>query len=292
LKKNKPQILSSNKRPATRKKTVKKSNFSLAKSIGYALFFCAIIIISLGIYQFKDGVLYYLGFKTNSLDGLTKEERAIADIRIYEVLSEHQDFIFGMDVSEYQGNIDWERAQKVEDTFSLSFAFIRATAGKDKVDSKFSYNWKEAKKNNFVRGAYHYYRPNENSILQANNFIQTVELSSGDFPPVLDIEKLPKTQSLDSLKLGLHRWLNKIEAHYKMKPIIYTGESYYNDFLKKEFSDYPFWIANYNIWKKKPEKEWFMWQFTEKAKVEGIKGMIDLNVFNGDFVKFIESTKP
>ncbi|WP_130734335.1 GH25 family lysozyme [Flavobacterium sp. J27] len=276
----------------SKRKTTKKSSFSFTKLVLYSISFLAIAIIGLGFYQFKDGVLYYLGFKTNNTDGLSNDERKIADIRIYEVLSEHQDFIFGMDVSEYQGEIEWEKSQKVDDTFALSFVFIRATAGKDKVDKKFKKNWKAAKKNNFVRGAYHYYRPNENSILQANNFIKTVQLSSGDFPPVLDIEKLPRTQSLDSLKVGLKRWLTKVEKHYKMKPIIYSGESYYKDFLKKEFSEYPFWIANYNIWKKKPEQEWLLWQFTEKAKVEGIKGTVDLNVFNGDFVKFIEATKP
>ena len=280
-----------NKYHTYKTKTKKKVGFSISKIIFYCFLFITVVVVSLGIYQFKDGVLYYLGFKTNNTD-LSKEDRKIADIRIYEVLSEHEDFIFGVDVSEYQGKIQWDKMGKIDDTFALSFVFIRATAGKNKVDAKFKYNWKEAKKNNFVRGAYHYYRPNENSILQANNFIKTVQLKQGDFPPVLDIEKLPKTQSIDSLKVGLRRWLTKIEKHYKIKPIIYSGESYYTDFLKREFSDYPFWIANYNIWKKTPEKEWLVWQFTEKAKVDGITGMVDLNVFNGDFVKFIEATKP
>lgn len=277
---------------ASKKNSKKKSGFSSSKIMLYSFLLIVLLILGLGVYQFKSGVLYYLGFKTNTNNELSKEDRKIADIRIYEVLSEHQDYIFGLDVSEYQGKIEWDKMGKIEDTFALSFVFIRATAGKDKIDSKFKSNWKEAKKNNFVRGAYHYYRPNENSILQANNFIKTVHLKQGDFPPVLDIEKLPKTQSIDSLKVGLRRWLTKIEKHYKVKPIIYSGESYYTDFLKREFSDYPFWIANYNLWKKTPEKEWLLWQFTEKAKVEGVKGMVDLNVFNGDFVKFIEATKP
>lgn len=279
---------------ATQKKRIKKKKgWSSGRIVFYSFFFLLISILGLGVYQFKDGVLYYLGFKTSkNVDDLSKEERKIADIRIYEVLSEHKDCLFGLDVSEYQGKIEWNKLGKIEDTFALSFVFIRATAGKDKIDSEFKRNWNGAKKNDIIRGAYHYYRPNENSILQANNFIKTVHLNKGDFPPVLDIEKLPKSQSLDSLKVGLRRWLTKIEKHYKIKPIIYSGESYYNDFLKREFSDYPFWIANYNIWKKKPEKEWLLWQFTEKAKVEGVEGMIDLNVFNGDFVKFIDTTKP
>lgn len=270
----------------------KKTSFISGKLVGLFIAVFFIIGVVFLVYQFRDGFLYYLGFKTNkSVTELSKEERKIADIRIYEVLSQHENNMFGFDVSQYQDKIDWENIGKVEDTFQLSFVFIRATAGKDKLDTKFKENWKLARKHNFIRGAYHYYRPNENSLQQADNFIKSVRIEKGDLPPVLDIEKLPKKQSLDSLKVGLRRWLTKVEKHYKMKPIIYSGESYYTDFLKKEFSDYPFWIANYNFWRKTPDDHWLIWQFTEKAKVSGIKGMIDLNVLNGDFVTLVELTK-
>ncbi|RYG05656.1 MAG: glycoside hydrolase family 25 protein, partial [Chitinophagaceae bacterium] len=128
---------------------------------------------------------------------------------------------------------------------------------------------------------YHYYRPNENSIEQANNFIKNVKLQKGDLPPVLDIEKLPKEQSLDSLKVGLRRWLKRVEEHYNVKPIIYSGESYYSDFLEEEFSEYTFWIANYNFFVEQIQPGWMFWQFTESAEVPGIPGKVDLNVFNG-----------
>ena len=251
----------------------------------FSISFLVLVIATFAVYQFRDGILYYLGFKTNkNVNALSKEERKISDIRIYEVLTKHPDKVVGFDVSQYQGNIQWDEIRKIEDTFQLQFVFVRATAGKNKVDSQFKENWKQAKAHQFIRGAYHYYRPNENSIQQAENFIQTVKLEPGDFPPVLDIEQLPKKQSLDSLKVGLKRWLSKVEKHYKVKPIIYSGESYYNDFLKKEFSDYPFWIANYNFWRNQPESHWLLWQFTEKAQVSGIKGTVDVNIFNGNII--------
>lgn len=256
----------------------------------FSISFLVLVVTAFTVYQFRDGVLYYLGFKTNkNVNALSKEERKIADIRIYEVLSKHPDKVVGFDVSQYQGTIQWDDIKKIEDTFQLQFVFVRATAGKNKVDSQFKENWKQAKKHQFIRGAYHYYRPNENSIQQAENFIQTVQLEPGDFPPVLDIEQLPKKQSLDSLKVGLKRWLTKVEKHYKVKPIIYSGESYYNDFLKKEFSDYPFWIANYNFWRNQPDSHWLLWQFTEKAQVSGIKGAVDVNIFNGNLI-YLRST--
>ena len=279
------------RKPYSPKKSKSKIRFEW-KVIGFLLAFFTVLGIGIFAFEYGDGVLYYLGFKSNKNDdSLSKEEREIVDIHIYEVLNSHTDFLVGFDISEYQEKIDWENLGKVEDTFALDFVFIRATAGKDKYDKRFNENWKASKAKGIIRGAYHYYRPNENSILQANNFINTVKLELGDLPPVLDIEKLPRTQSLDSLKKGLHRWLNKVEQHYKMKPIIYSGESYYTDFLRKEFSDYPFWIANYNFWKKRPDNHWLIWQFTEKAQVQGVKGLVDVNLFNGDFVRLVETTK-
>ena len=271
-----------------RKPVSKRKSNGTNKWIFYLISFVLLLFVAIGIYKFRDGFLYYLGFKTDkNVATLSKEERKLADIRIYEVLHKHDDKAIGFDVSEYQSEIDWEQTYHIDESFELSFVFIRATAGKNKVDKRFKENWKASKERQLIRGAYHYYRPNENSIEQANNFIKNVKLEKDDLPPVLDIEKLPKSQSIDSLKVGLRRWLKKVEKHYKVKPIIYSGESYYNDFLKKEFSDYPLWIANYNFWRNHLEDDWLFWQFTEKAQIQGIEGLVDVNIFNGDKNKLL-----
>ena len=101
-------------------------------------------------------------------------------------------------------------------------------------------------------------------------------------PPVLDIENIPKRQSMDSLKVGLKRWLNAVEKHFKVKPIIYTGENYYYSFLKNDFDDYPFWIANYSKIIPEIDDNWRFWQFTESAKIDGINHAVDVNIFNGN----------
>ncbi|MCW1147821.1 glycoside hydrolase family 25 protein [Flavobacterium lacisediminis] len=271
-----------------RKPIAKRKSNSKSKWIFYLISFVLLLFLAIGIYKFRDGFLYYLGFKTDkNVETLSKEERKLADIRIYEVLHKHDDKAIGFDVSEYQSEIDWEQTYHIDESFELSFVFIRATAGKNKTDKRFKENWKASKDRELIRGAYHYYRPNENSIAQAENFIKNVKLEKGDLPPVLDIEKLPKSQSIDSLKVGLRRWLKKVEKHYKVKPIIYSGESYYTDFLKEEFSDYPLWIANYNFWRNHLEDDWLFWQFTEKAQIQGIEGMVDVNVFNGNKNKLL-----
>lgn len=270
------------KKPVIRRKTRKKSSFFSGKLIRFSIIgFFVLLFFGVG-YHYRNGLLYYLGFKSYKLSYEQAEAKRISDVRNFQVLENHIGKAIGLDVSEYQGEIDWTLVKNIEGNYPLEFVLIRATAGIDREDLQFRKNWLGAKNRKMIRGAYHYYRPNENSLEQAKIFIQTVQLQKGDLPPVLDIEKLPKEQSLDSLKKGLKRWLKVVEAHYKVRPIIYTGEKYYDDFLKEEFSDYLFWIANYNFYREKIGEDWLFWQFTEKASVAGIKGNVDVNIYNGD----------
>lgn len=249
-------------------------NFSLI-SLVFLLFFGL-------VYHYRDGLAYYFSFKSDKVLSDSAEEKRISDVRNFQVLEKKGAKAVGLDVSEYQGQVNWSAVDSLENKYPIDFVFVRATVGNDRLDRKFKENWLGAKKKKLIRGAYHYYRPNENSLEQAELFIKTVSLQKGDLPPVLDIEKLPENQSIERLKLGLRRWLQAVEAHYKVKPIIYTGESYYDDFLKDEFSDYLFWIANYNFYREKMNEDWLFWQFTEKASVSGIKGNVDVNIYNGD----------
>ncbi|MCD9575293.1 glycoside hydrolase family 25 protein [Flavobacterium soyae] len=245
------------------------------------LIFFALLFIGI-IYHYRKGLAYYLGFKSEKVLDEDEVDKHLSDVRNIRVLENHKGKVVGIDVSEFQGKVDWDEVEILDEKYPVQFVFIRATAGNDRVDGQFKKNWEGAKENKIIRGAYHYYRPNENSIEQANLFIKTVKLQKGDLPPVLDIEKLPKNQSLDSLKKGLKRWLTKVEKHYQVRPIIYSGERYYSDFLKEEFGEYLFWIANYNFYREKIEDDWLFWQFTEKASLPGIEHRVDVNIYNGD----------
>lgn len=263
---------------ASRKATSKRKT-SYGKISGFVFgIFCFLFIFGLG-YHYRNGLAYYFGFKSDKVINQVAAKR-ISDVRNYNVLSDYADKVVGIDVSQYQGTIHWDEVAAVENNFPIKFVFIRATVGKNKVDNAFETNW-DASRKKFIRGAYHYYRPNENSLAQAQNFIANVKLSKGDLPPVLDIEAMPKNQTIDSLKVGLKRWLEKVDAHYQVKPIIYTNEKFYEAFLKEEFSDYQFWIANYNFFVETMQEDWLFWQFTEKATIPGIKGNVDVNIYNG-----------
>lgn len=279
------------RRSTTSRKPKKKSSVLRKKLIKIG-FIAASIMLFLGvIYHYRNGLAYYFSFKTDKILNKDAKEKQLSDVRNYQVLEKNEGKALGIDVSEYQDTIDWDEVETLDDDYELSFVFVRATVGNDRLDKRFKENWFQTKENKLIRGAYHYYRPNENSLEQAELFIKTVRLEKGDLPPVLDIEKLPENQSMERLKVGLKRWLTMVEAHYKVKPIIYTSERYYDDFLKKEFSDYLFWIANYNFYREKIDEDWLFWQFTEKATVSGIKGNVDVNIFNGDLEQLRFITK-
>ncbi|MCX6232371.1 MAG: glycoside hydrolase family 25 protein [Bacteroidetes bacterium] len=192
--------------------------------------------------------------------------------------------VHGIDVSKYQERINWENVKKMRvDSICISFAFIKATEGKTIIDRYFSINWENARKNHIIRGAYHFYRPDINSKMQADNFISNVVLEKGDLPPVLDVETIATDYPIDNTVKGIKNWLTIIEKNYHIKPIIYTNIDFYNNYLAEQgFEEYPLWIAHYYEKKLKINQSWYFWQHSDSGKVNGIKGLVDFNIFNGN----------
>jgi len=190
--------------------------------------------------------------------------------------------IHGIDVSHYQERINWAALQHPDKSKIIYFSFIRATAGLKK-DLQFNRNWGAAGSHKFIKGAYHYYHSDKNSAMQATNFISAVTLKKGDLPPVLDIEELPKKQSMDNWRTGLKNYLRLLEQHYGVQPMIYSGDAFFNDYLATDpyFENYDrLWIANYNN-VEAPYADWDFWQYTDALPVKGIEKPVDGNVFKG-----------
>lgn len=190
--------------------------------------------------------------------------------------------VFGIDVSHYQGRINWSEVKASED--SIKFVFIRSTMGVDGKDKRFQYNWKKARAQGFVCGAYHYYRPNENSTKQFNNYAASVKLRDGDFMPILDVESASK-YGTENLRKGVLNWLRLAEEKYGRKPMVYTGNYFYWVYLAGYIDDYPHWISCWtgdelsltNI-------EWDFRQFTQEGRIDGIKENVDGNYFKGELI--------
>lgn len=288
--------VSKSKRPKT-----KKAN---SNAWFYPVLVFVLVIVLSGCYHYRHGIKLYICTKfslfcssittsANEKMGCKTSNRTISrfNIRNIELMDKHKDYIFGIDVSQYQGAINWEDIVCVEDMQAIQFVVVRATAGVDKLDATFKENWTEIRDNKIIRGAYHYYRPDEDPVDQATNFINNVTLKSGDLAPILDIEVDPKVISHEQLFKNLKIWLALVENHYKMKPILYSGQKFHEKHLIHYFGNYPLWIANYNFFVEKMQPEWMMWQFTEKGYVNGIKTPVDVNMFQGSFEDLVSYTK-
>lgn len=189
------------------------------------------------------------------------------------------DRVRGIDVSRWQGTIDWNAVAGDD----VGFAFIKATEGGDFTDPRFAMNWAAARQAGVLRGAYHFYRPQTSATKQAEHFIRTVALAPGDLPPVLDVE-VTDGASPDSIARGVRTWLETVERATGRRPIIYTRASFWTPSVGAALSEYPLWVAHYGAaspnlpagWQR-----WTFWQFTDEGTVGGIAGPVDLDWFNG-----------
>ena len=190
--------------------------------------------------------------------------------------------VHGIDISHYQGDIDWPLlARQRAGEFPLRFIFLKATEGGDHGDETFRANFDSARVHGFVRGAYHYFIPRTDARRQADFFIRTVRLQKGDLPPVLDVETTQGRNKAE-LQRAVKTWLDRVESHYGVTPILYASYKFKMRYLNDSiFSRYPYWIAHYYVDSVRYDGPWHFWQHTDVGDVPGIRGDVDLNVFNG-----------
>lgn len=196
--------------------------------------------------------------------------------------------VHGIDVSAYQGRIDWPEVAR----HAVRFAFIKASEGVSLQDPRFARNWREARTAGICRGAYHYFLPNRDGAEQARLFIQTVPLEPGDLPPVLDVESA-QFHDVALMRREVAVWLRLVETHYGVKPILYSNHSFYRRHLTGHFDDYPLWLAHYEVERPAlPADKWIIWQHSDEAYVPGIRGTVDFNVFQGSYAALLALRVP
>ncbi len=203
--------------------------------------------------------------------------------------------VHGIDVSRYQGTIDWEllRNQASVDGEPLSFVFVKATEGCDLSDPRFAQNFSAARRYGILRGAYHFYRASTSAKRQAEHFIQHVKLESGDLPPVLDVEVKPAGVGAEDFRQGILEWMVRVEQHYGVRPILYTYHSFRQQYMNDSvFNLYPYWIAHYYVDSVRYQGPWAFWQHSDIGRLPGIKGNVDMNIFNGTYEELLKLTIP
>ena len=256
----------------TERKGKKRKNIGTSKK---AKFPFIIILVVLGI-ALAIGLYGYV-FQRYVLSPYSRFRASHSEVRYPDGYS-----VRGIDISRYQGTIDWQKVK--EDMIggsAIQFVFIKATEGVSIFDPHFNDNFYKVREHGLLRGAYHFFTPSEDGEKQAAHFLRQVHLEEGDLPPVLDVEEIGRL-SVAELRREVLDWLKIVEKHYGVKPIIYSGYSFKKKYLSTpEFYDYPFWIAHYYREKLTYSGSWMFWQHTDLGGVKGINGDVDLNIFNG-----------
>ena len=201
----------------------------------------------------------------------------------------------GVDVSHYQGDVDWHALSHSE----VKFAYIKAAEGSANVDPLFARNWTTARDSGILHGAYHFAHPAQDPEQQAVHFAAVVNVDAagfGELPPVLDLE-VSDGLSADALIEWTTAYLSKAEALFGRSLMIYTG-----GFWRRQFGDRRvpalqhnlLWLARYS--RQEPVvpanwARWDFWQFTdgqngEVVHVPGVRGRCDCNRFRGSLLEF------
>jgi lysozyme len=192
--------------------------------------------------------------------------------------------ILGIDVSHFQGEIDWNKIKEAK----IQFAYDKATQGNHYKDPEYDKNKSGARSAGLIHGSYHFFTSNQPGIDQAKHFCTVVDYGKGDMPPVLDLEQgsILGDVVVESFQKEVLDWLNEVERTLGVKPIIYTNHPFGDKYLDHpDFSDYELWIAEYGVStpkipKRWTDKGWLIWQRSERGAIEGAIGDVDHDLFN------------
>lgn len=190
----------------------------------------------------------------------------------------------GIDVAEYQGDIDWKKVKEA----GIEFAYIKASGGLTVVDVKYEANWKGASDAGLARGAYHFFYSDDDAEDQVEHFMNVTGGGFGELPPVVDLEQasIKGKPSKEEFQQNALIFLDQLADRTGCKPMVYTDADFADEWLdSKDFAEYPLWIASYEeepeipeIWK---SGSWTLWQYSDQGSVAGIEGNVDRDKFKG-----------
>lgn len=197
--------------------------------------------------------------------------------------------VVGVDVSSYQGTIDWDTLASQD----ISFAFIKATEGSSFIDDCFEKNWADASKTDLRIGAYHFFSFESSGEAQADLFCGTVTPVENMLPPVIDVEFYGKYKSANDIDVSgvsseLRVLVDRMTAGYGMKPIIYASTQTYDTIIKEDFGDCDLWMRSVYSGVR-GGIDWTFWQYSNRHILNGYSGeerFIDMNVFSGTAEEF------
>lgn len=267
-----------------------------------------------GVFRGKDGDFYdgkWLGGKRNGFGCAAVSSGKVMSGEWKngsyrgERISHTPERIYGIDISRYQHGkgrkkypIHWDRLRitnlgkisrkEIRGTVSypVSFVYIKSTEGVSVRNPFYLSDYRQARRHGIVCGAYHFFSPSSPASRQAAYFLKHSRFSRGDMPPVLDVEpsdaQIRKMGGVDAMFSRIRTWLKQVERAVGVRPVLYVSQRFVNKYLPSAPDlqrGYRVWIARYGEYK--PDVRLLFWQLCPDGRVSGIRGEVDINVFNG-----------
>lgn len=266
-----------------------------------------------GAYRDNDGTYYEGQWKDDKRNGFgfSSQHRYFRvgewkrNVYKGERLSFTSERIYGIDISKYQHGtekkryaIDWKRLRithlgtlskkniQGDVDYKVSFVFIKSTEGTSVTNPYYRTDYQAARNNGYPVGSYHFFSHRSTGAQQARYFLEHTYVKKGDLPPVLDLEPYPSQVETMGGAAAMWKqvrvWLQTVEKQTGMQPILYISQSFVNRYLDAAPDIkrmYPVWIARYGEYK--PDLKLWIWQLAPDGRVAGIRGTVDINVFNG-----------
>ena len=203
--------------------------------------------------------------------------------------------INGIDVSHYQGLIDWTMVKKA----GVRFAFIKASEGEEFIDPMFEQNIQGAVEAGILPGSYHFFLPRYDPLVQARHYVRVLQENAVDapsLPPCIDLETTGLGRN--GLNQAMRIFIEEIYNLTGRKCILYTSPGFWNSYLpvptvsgfklsncEVDWAvEYPLWLAHYTTgwpYQVYPWVGWRFWQYSSAGKIAGIKTKVDLDLFQG-----------
>jgi lysozyme len=188
---------------------------------------------------------------------------------------DHQRYpLRGIDVSHYQGDIDWAAVAGDH----VSFAYVKATEGVEGRDTEFARNWRGARRAGVCVGAYHYFIFHRSARAQARNFLAAAPRRSSGLPPAVDLEPPEDGARLSGAEMRreLNAFLAIVEARYRQHAVLYVTPKFFATY-RHDLPNRPMWRRSIQS-RPTPDGSWMFWQYLSRGRISGIRTLVDLNV--------------
>jgi lysozyme len=188
--------------------------------------------------------------------------------------------VHGIDVSHHQGPIDWAPVK----ASGQAFVFLKATEGADFRDTRFVENWRDARAEGLVTGAYHFFTFCSPGVAQAENFLAVAPRDEPMLPFAVDVEFTGNCvgwESVRQIQTELVAFVEHVRERAGAAPLLYTTEDVRLELVPRELQQHSYWVRS--LWgEPSAEIDWRFWQYSDTGSVPGIRGEVDLNVFAGE----------